>query len=163
MTLPTSTVGFGGVTTMLFTTGAVTVSSVEPLTDPEAAVMVVGPCCAVVARPVAEIVAMMVLEDDHTTSFVTSTPVAPPPKLAVAMNCSGLPFGTLGFTGVTVIELRSTLRTAVADILVAGSVAVIVTVPSALPVATPPPVEIVATLALLEAQLTGTALVLPSL
>ena len=64
--------GLDGVTTIVDTTGAPTVSVVPPLIAPRAAVMVVVPSDTLVARPDVPIAATVGVDDDQDTSAVTS-------------------------------------------------------------------------------------------
>jgi hypothetical protein len=61
-----------GVTTIDTRVGAVTVSVVEAVTDPEAAPIIVLPCPSVVARPEVLIVAIPVFDEVHVTELVIS-------------------------------------------------------------------------------------------
>ena len=70
--VPFATEGFAGVTAIEISVGAVTVSSVVPLTLPTAAVIVVGPEARVVAAPVALIVATVVADELHVAVAVKS-------------------------------------------------------------------------------------------
>jgi hypothetical protein len=68
--------GFAGVTSMETRVAAVTVNAVEPLTEPEVAVMVVEPIAALEARPLDPLalltVATAVLEELQVTEVVRS-------------------------------------------------------------------------------------------
>ncbi len=59
--------GLAGVTAIDTKVAAVTVSAVEPLIEPEVAVIVVLPCAALVANPAAPIVATLVVPELHVT------------------------------------------------------------------------------------------------
>jgi hypothetical protein len=73
---PLTTLGVAGVTSMLTTVAAVTVSTVAPETLPSSAMIVVAPGAPAVARPFEPaallIVAVVVIEDDHVTLLVRS-------------------------------------------------------------------------------------------
>jgi len=62
--------GLAGVTTIEVRVAAVTVRDVEPLIDPDVAVMIVAPAATLVARPELLIVAALVAEELHTTELV---------------------------------------------------------------------------------------------
>ena len=70
--VPFATEGFAGVTAIEISVGAVTVSSVVPLTLPTAALIVVVPGARVVAAPVALIVATVVADELHVAVAVKS-------------------------------------------------------------------------------------------
>ncbi len=59
--------GPAGVTAIDTNVAAVTVSVVEPLIEPDVAVIVVLPCATLVARPAAPIVATLVVPELHVT------------------------------------------------------------------------------------------------
>lgn len=69
---PTAIEKFEGVTVIEAKVGWVTVNTVEPLTDPEVAVMVDDPAATPFARPDAEMVAVAVVADDQTAVAVKS-------------------------------------------------------------------------------------------
>ena len=62
--------GLPGVTAIEVKDTAFTVRDVEPVTDPDAAVMVVAPAATLVASPELLIVAALVAEELHTTELV---------------------------------------------------------------------------------------------
>ena len=64
---PEVTEGLAGVTAMDTNVAAVTVSVVEPLIEPEVAVIAVVPCVELVAKPAALIVATLVVPELHVT------------------------------------------------------------------------------------------------
>jgi len=100
---PSGIVGDSGVTAIETNTGAVTVSVVELLIDPDVAVIVVLPCAAVVASPVVLIVPTFVDEELHATVLVRFW-VLPSVYVPVAANCWVLPFGIDGPVGLTAID-----------------------------------------------------------
>src|SRR5512142_1800740 len=107
-----------------------TVSSVLPLTVPNVAVIVVVPdaAAAAVARPLVLIVATAGADDVQVAREVRSRVLASE-YVPVAVNCCVAPVGTLGFAGVTAMDVSA--RTfAVAFPLMAPIVAVIVAVPA---------------------------------
>jgi hypothetical protein len=65
-----ATAGFVGVTAIDFSVAAVTVSTVEPTTDPEVALIVLVPTATAVASPPAPIVAVPVVPEAHVTEAV---------------------------------------------------------------------------------------------
>ena len=99
--------GLAGVTAIDTNVGAVTVSVVEPLIEPEVAVIVVLPCATLVARPAALMVATLVDEEFQVTESVRFS-VEPLLYVPVAVNCSFVPRAIEGLAGVIEIE-ESTL------------------------------------------------------
>ena len=95
--------GFAGVTAMDCNVAAVTVSTVEPVTPPELALIVLVPTPAPVANPPATMVATELGDDVHVTEPVRFC-VLLSLKVPVAVNCCVRPFVTDGFAGVTEIE-----------------------------------------------------------
>src|SRR5215468_12491874 len=83
---------------------AATVSPVLPLTAPSVAEMVVVPVATAVASPVELIVAAAVFEDAQVTWLVRFC-VLPSEYVPVAANCCVPPTVTVGFDGVTAIEV----------------------------------------------------------
>ena len=67
---PLASDGLAGVTAIDATTAGVTVSVVAPLTPPSVAVIVVEPANSAEARPVVEMVATVVFDDDQATDAV---------------------------------------------------------------------------------------------
>jgi hypothetical protein len=65
-----ATVGFVGVTAIETSVAAVTVSTVEPTTDPDVALIVLVPAPTAVASPPAPIVAVPVVPEAHVTALV---------------------------------------------------------------------------------------------
>jgi len=144
-----------------------TVAVVLPLTEPEAAVMVVVPRLRAVARPLTVIDATLVFEEVHVAVPVMSC-VVPSEKVPVAVNCCKVPSGMEGFVGVTAIEVT------VAPVTVKSAfpktfpeAAVMVEVPAANPMARPgaPFTLMLATAGLPEVHCTEPVMfcVLPSL
>ena len=68
--VPTAIEGLAGITAMETSTGAVTVSVVEPLTDPKVATIVVLPWETLLANPAALIMATLAEVELHTTEAV---------------------------------------------------------------------------------------------
>ena len=82
---PTAMVELEGVTASDTSTAPVTVSDAVPLTDPDAAVMVVAPVPTAVAIPLLSMVATLVEEEDQFTDG--NGCVLPSSKLPTAPNC----------------------------------------------------------------------------
>ena len=89
--IPLAIDGFAGVTAMDCSVGAVTVSNVEPTTDPEVALMVLVPAATPVANPPVPILAVAVVPDPHVTDDVRFC-VLLSLKVPVAVNCCVIPF-----------------------------------------------------------------------
>jgi hypothetical protein len=145
--------GFAGVTAIDTNVGAVavTVRVVEPLTAPEAALIVLVPVPTAFANPPAAIVATLVVCEVHVAVLVRFC-VELSEKVPVAVNCLVVPLVIEGFAGVTAIDtsvgaVAATVR--VVEPLTAPEAALIVLVPAATPVAKPPAL-IVATLVVCE-------------
>ena len=143
--------GFAGVTAIDTSVGAVTVSIVEPLIAPEAALIVLIPVPTAFANPPAAIVATLVVCELHVAVLVRFC-VELSEKVPVAVNCLVVPLVIEGFAGVTAIDtnvgaVAVTVR--VVEPLTAPEAALIVLVPAATPVAKPPAL-IVATLVVCE-------------
>jgi hypothetical protein len=115
-----------------------TVRVVEPLTDPDAAVMVAVPFATLVARPWPLMVATAAEEEVQSTELVMSC-VLESLKVPVAENCFVVPTAMLEFAGVTAID-TSVAAVTVSDAvpLTDPDVAVIVVVPALTPDASPP-------------------------
>jgi hypothetical protein len=69
---PLAMLGFEGVTEIVCNAAAVTVSTVDPVTLPKAALIVDVPVATAVARPAAVIVATEVVADAHVTEPVST-------------------------------------------------------------------------------------------
>lgn len=69
---PAAIAEFDGVTAIDTRVGAVTVKRVEPVTGPEAALIVVEPCATLVARPAPVMVATAVVVEVQVTELVRS-------------------------------------------------------------------------------------------
>src|SRR6185369_1385086 len=121
---------------------AVTVRTVEPVTAPEVALMVVVPVATPVARPwlplVLLIVATPVSDDAHVTEVVRSW-VLPSLKVPVAVNCWVPATLIEGFAGVTAIDCNAGGGVTVSTVepVTAPEVALMVVVPAATAVARP--------------------------
>jgi len=101
----TAILGFGGVMLMPTRWAVDTVRSVEPLTVPKAAAIVVLPVARLVATPVLAIVAAAGFEELQTTDPEMSC-VLLSLKDPLAVNCFVVPVAIVEFAGVTVIETR---------------------------------------------------------
>ena len=85
---------------MLCRVAAVTVSTVEPLTSPSVALMLLVPIATPGARPLALIVALAVVPEAQVTEPVMTAVVASE-YVPVAVNCWFVPAAIDGFAGVT--------------------------------------------------------------
>jgi hypothetical protein len=129
--------GFTGVTAIDCSVAAVTVRPVEPTMDDDVAEMVEVPTPAPVARPAAVIVAVAVFDEVHVAVLVRFW-VVPSLKVPVAVNCCVVPFTIDGFTGVTAIDWSvAAVMVSVVEPTIEDDVALIVEVPTAVPVARP--------------------------
>ena len=128
---------FPGVTAIKVTTGAVTVTLVEPLMPPLVAVTVDAPAVTPFAMPPDEIVAMPTAVEVHVTVPVRFC-VVPFEYVPVAVNCCVRPATIDGLPGVTAIETSAADETVNwAEPVMLPRVAPIVVVPTATPVANP--------------------------
>lgn len=87
--VPTTMLEFAGVTAIDTRVDPVTVSDAVPLTEPEAAVMVVVPVPTLVASPAEFTVATELDEEDQVAP--TSNCVLPSSKFPIALNCCTVP------------------------------------------------------------------------
>src|SRR5581483_6990544 len=130
-----------------------TVSTVEPLTDPKVALIVLVPAATPVASPAVVIVATEVVPDAHVTWLVTFC-VLLSVYVPVAVNCCVVPLAIDGFAGVTAIDCNAAAVTvSTVEPLTEPNVALIVLVPTPAPVARPP-AAIVATDVVADAHVT---------
>ena len=133
----TAILGFGGVMLMPTRWAVDTVRSVEPLTVPKAAAIVVLPVARLVATPVLAIVAAAGFEELQTTDPEMSC-VLLSLKVPVATNCFEAPIGMVEFAGVTAIETRLAPVTVIAALpVIDPTVAFTLPVPPATPAASP--------------------------
>src|SRR5262249_56588130 len=88
---------------------ATTVSLVLPTTDPIVAEIVAVPGAWAVARPEELITVTFGADDAHVTWLVTSF-VLPSEYVPMAVNCCVPPTVTVGFAGVTVIDVKGRSR-----------------------------------------------------
>lgn len=160
--VPFSIRGLAGLTVIAVKCAVETVSPVEPLTEPRAALIVALPAAMLDAKPWPLMDAAEALEEVQSTLALMSCAVESL-KLPVAVYCLVVPTAMVELAGVTAIESR------VAPVTVSDAVpltepdaAVMVVVPAAMPVANP----VESTLATedeLDDQVTdGSSWVLPS-
>ena len=122
---------------------------VDPLMLPEVALIVLDPAATAVAKPLALIVATVVVCEVHTAVLVKFC-VELSEKVPVAVNCSVAVIAIVGFAGVTAIDTSvGAVTVSVVVPLMAPEAALIVLVPVPTPVANPPEV-IVATVVVSE-------------
>lgn len=160
--------GFTGVIAIDTSRAGVTVSVVEPLAAPVAAVIVVMPVPTLLASPLLSgpllTVATVASAELQCTVAVRSC-VVWSVKVPVAVNCCPVPSGIEGTAGVMAMDANCAAETvSVADPIIELYVAEIVVVPTATLVARPVP-EILAMLINDESQVTDEvrSCVLPSL
>ena len=145
--------GLAGVTAIDISPAGETVSVVAPVTPAIVASIVVLPEARAVASPVALIDATVVFEEAQTTESVRLA-VEPSVYVPVAVNCSVSPAARFGLAGLTAIDDTAAGATvSVVVPLTLPSVAVMVDEPVVIVVARPP-VEIVATEVVADAQTT---------
>ena len=103
-----STLGSAGAIAMEDRVAEVTVRVALSATAPEAAVMVVVPAVRAVARPLLSTTATEVSDELQVTNLVISPPGATG-NVPIAVNCWVVPMGMIGFSGVTVMEVGSSI------------------------------------------------------
>jgi hypothetical protein len=138
---PTAIEGVAGVIAIVTRAAAVTVSTVDPLIEPDVAVIVAVPCPTVVANPVVApvllIVAVVGVSEVHCTVAVMFC-VLPSVYVPVAVNSCGVSCGSVGIAGVTAIDTNTAaVIVTVVEPLVCPDVALILVLPEAAPLATP--------------------------
>jgi hypothetical protein len=136
---PSGTEGIAGVTAMETSADGVTVSAVEPVMDPDVAVIVAEPVPPPAASPELSIVAIPVLEELQSTEPVRSC-VLPSVYVPVAANCCLVPSATDALGGVTAILSSAAGPTVIVlwpEIPVPVALAVTCTVPVATACAIP--------------------------
>ena len=99
---------FAGVTAIVANVAAVTVNPVDPLMDPDVAVIVLLPVATPVARPPLVIVATPVFVELHVTVLVRFC-VLPSLYVPVATYCCVPPVPIEPFAGVTAIDTNGAL------------------------------------------------------
>jgi hypothetical protein len=130
-----------GVTEIDVMLGAVTVTDVEPVTEPNVAVMVEEPAATPLTKPAALTVAFAIVEEDQVTRSVTSQVLASL-FVPVASSCCVVFTGTVGLLGVTAIETGVAHTLALVTVIWVEAekpreLAVTVATPVAPPVTTP--------------------------
>lgn len=116
---------------------AFTVAVDVPLTEPEAAVIVVAPRFRAVAKPLAVIDTTPDFDELHVAVPVMSC-VDPSENVPIAVNCCKVPKEIDGLAGVTAIEVTLALVTvSVAPEEMLPEAAVIAELPAAMPMARP--------------------------
>jgi len=130
-----------GVTEIDVMLGAVTVTDVEPVTEPNVAVMVEEPAATPLTKPAALTVAFAIVEEDQVTRSVTSQVLASL-FVPVASSCCVVFTGTVGLLGVTAIETGVAHTLALVTVIWVeaekpSELAVTVATPVAPPVTTP--------------------------
>ena len=119
-----------------------TVSTVDPDTDPEVALITLDPTPAPVARPPEVIVAVDVVAEAQVTEAVRFC-VLLSLYVPVAVNCCVWPLAIEGLAGVTAIETRVAEPTvSTVDPDTEPEVALMTLVPTPAPVARPPEVMV---------------------
>jgi hypothetical protein len=103
---PATTDGFAGVTAIERSAAGATVRVVEPMTEPDFAVIVVAPGATLVASPVLLMVATVLADEVQAAELVRSW-VVPSLYVPVAVNCCFSPNAMEGFVGVTEIVARA--------------------------------------------------------
>ncbi len=139
--VPFAIEGVAGVTAIDTSAAEVTVSVVDPLSDPEVAVIVAAPSPTLLANPCVGaallIVAAAGVSELHCTVSVMFC-VLPSVYVPVAVNCSVVPSGIVGIAGVTAIETSTAgLTVSVVEPLIVPDVAVTVVFPTTKLLATP--------------------------
>lgn len=135
--VPFSIRGFAGFTVIAVRCAVETVSAVDPLTRPNAALIFVLPVAMLDARPCALIVAAAAFDEVQSTDALMSCDVESL-KLPVAVNCFVVPTAIVELAGVTAIETRLAPVTVSAAVpFTDPEAAVIVVVPAAALLASP--------------------------
>src|SRR5262245_43539971 len=130
-----------GVTDIEVMLGAVTVTEVDPVTDPSVAVIVAEPAATPFTKPPALTVALALVEDDQVTRSVMSHVLASL-FVPVATSCCVVFTGTVGFVGETAMETGAAQTFVLVTVICVEAwklpdFAVIVVTPVAAPVTTP--------------------------
>ena len=152
--VPVAITGLAGVTAMPCRVAEVTVRTVEPLTNPRLALMLLVPAASPVARPLEPIVAVAEVAEAQVTAAVRSR-CEPSEYVPVAVNCWFAPIAITGLAGATAMLTRvAAVTVKVVLPLTLPSVALMLDVPAATPVARPVVAPMVATEPVADAQLT---------
>jgi hypothetical protein len=150
---PLAIEGFAGVTVIDCNVAAVTVRVVEPVIDPDLALIEEVPAATVVASPAALMVATVVVAEVQVTLLVRFC-VLLSLNVPVAVNCCVSPLATEGLAGVTAIDCSvAAVTVSTVEPEIAPDVALMVDGPAEAPVARPPAV-MVATAGVAELQVT---------
>jgi hypothetical protein len=146
--------GFAGVTAIDCRVAVVTVSTVEPTTDPNVALIVLVPTASPVARPPALILAVAGVPEAQVTEAVRLCVVLSV-YIPVAVNCCVRPLAIDGFAGFTTIDTSVAVVTvSTVEPTTDPNVALIVLVPAPTAVANPPPALIETVAGVPEAHVT---------
>jgi hypothetical protein len=136
--VPKANEGLAGVTARETRTAAPTLSVAQAVTEPEVAVIVAPPTPVPVANPVLAMVAKAVEDELHVTELVRVC-VLPSLYVPVAANCWLVPSAIVALEGVSQSEVSTAGVTVnVAEPPIVPKVAVIVALPCATLVASPP-------------------------
>jgi hypothetical protein len=126
-----------GVTAIEVITGEATVRTLDPVTDPDVAMMLVVPAVKPTAKPAALTVPILGADEPHATEALRSLVVLSL-YVPVAANCCVSPLATEALDGVTASAIKMAVVTLNwADPLVVPEVAVIALVPLLKPDAKP--------------------------
>ena len=135
--VPKATVAVGGVIAIETSAADDTVSTVELLTVPEAALMVAVPMPTLCASPALVMVTVDGVPDDHVAVLVKFC-VLPSENVPVAVNCCCVPRAIVGVGGVIARETSTAgVTVTVVEPATAPELAVIVVVPAPTLVAKP--------------------------
>lgn len=113
---PIASVISSGVTEIEVMLGAVTVTDVDPVTEPSVAVIVAEPAFTPFTRPAASTVAFAIVEELHVTRSVMSQVLASG-FVPVATICCVVFTGTVGFAGVTAMDAGLAHKFAVVTVI----------------------------------------------
>jgi len=139
--IPIASVISSGVTEIDVILGAVTVTEVDPVTEPSVAVIVAEPAAIPLTKPLAPTVAFAIVEDDQVTRSVMSHVLASL-FVPVATSCCVVFIATVGLAGDTAIVTGLAHTFAVVTVICVEAekfpeCAVTVVTPVAPPVTTP--------------------------
>jgi hypothetical protein len=137
--VPLAMLGLVGVTARDTSVAGVTVRMVEPVMLPNAAVIVVWPAAAHVARPLEPAALLTVataVADELQVTVAVRSCVVVSENVPVAVKCWVVPLAMLGLTGVTAMDTSvAGVTVRVVEAVMFPAVAVIVALPTALPFA----------------------------
>jgi hypothetical protein len=166
--VPSAIAGIVGVTAIETRAAALTVSVVDPLIEPEVAVIFAVPWPTLLATPCVPVASLIVavvgVSELHCTLAVMFC-VLPSVKVPVAVNAWVVPSGIVGIAGVTAIETNTAgVTVSVVEPVIEPRLAVTVVLPTATAAATPCPFTVaIAPSAVLHATWLVRFSVLPSL